>query len=289
MKITRRAIVLALSGLVAAGVATGLGLTTQQVFAQDAPDAPTLNELFVPQQHLSDTALDFVQRTTGKLTATFSDGNTQSATAVVVASESLDMLLTSGKVLFDNRGEGPVEVRFVPARRLFESLINEPGPYGTWTARRWVSAPHFDQNTPVTAESNLAMVLLNTRNGLHIQQAVGGAQGLCFANCPRAGHFHVFAYHTGHDDGRTLDTTCQVNAKFTRPELPYGTCIEGNPALGAGSSGAPVIANLDPNTGVGLVVAVNTWITTLSDGKKSNGGTYLGRLASAMYEGYRRQ
>ena len=291
MRITKRSLVLALSGLTATSVITGVGMTTQQVLAQPDSEAPTIDELYVPPPApanvpLTPAALDFVQRTTGKLYVRFKDGESKEGTATVVASESRDMLLTEGRLLLNERNERPTEVRFVPGERLIENI--PASIYGWWTARNWATMPGFQYNSPHWAQNNIAVVLLNTRNEQHIEKAVNGAQGICF-NCPLKGHVHVYAYHKGYDGGFNMDTTCQVIADFSVATQPYGTCIEGNPAFATGPSGGPIIANVDPKTGLGMVAAINTWVAHFPDGRRSNGGAVIGAGGAALYNGYRAQ
>lgn len=292
MKIAKRSVALGLSGLITTGVIAGIGITSGQVHAQDASEVPAVEELFVPLPPLTLDARDYLQRTIGKLYVTFNDGYAQWGTATVVLSESQDMLLTSAALLTDKRRdryERVADIRFVPGERLSQGEPRQvEEPYGSWTARAWQIAPGYDREAPASAESNIAVVLLNTMNGQHIQDVLDAAQGLCF-NCADVRDVGVYSFNGEYENGSALDTTCRVIADFSNPQLPYGMCTEGRTAFKIGADGAPVIADIDPATGHGMVVAINTWFGYYPDGKTSNGGVVLGNAAMRLYEGYRGQ
>ena len=266
----------------ATGVASPTVVRSPHAVHRDSIASTGGNVLDTRNRPLSQEADDFVRHTIGKLYSKFPDGTTNWGTATVVVSDSHDLLLTAAHVIHDERDQRAVELRFVPGES------HGAQPFGEWTARDWATVPTYVGSSPEWAQDDIGMVLLNTREGKHIQDVVG-SQGVCF-DCEKQGFAHLYGYPVDFEGGQALDTHCQVNAVFDG-EKPYGTCLEGQPGLNRGSSGAGVLTNFDTTTGVGTVTAINTWGHYVNDDEingmpTDNGGAYLGGAARALYDQY---
>ena len=216
---------------------TGLDDFQPPARVPDAPqvgsEAPSLDDLQpvnVPLAHLAESQ---VPRTTGNLTAMFPNNSPQAwGSATVVHSENRDLIVSAAHLLINKRGERATNVVFVPAEH------RGTKPYGEWSVRDW-AVPDTFQPDSVGAQDDVAVVLLNTLGGEHIQDVLG-SQGICFG-CRHVGLVRVFAYRRGFEDGSALDTHCRINMDSSwveQPEEYYGPCLDGQAELGRGSSGS---------------------------------------------------
>lgn len=153
------------------------------------------------------------------------NGKQHECTGNVVKSHNRDTISTAGSCLYFREklsDQGTyVDLSFVPGYQ------NGERPYGTWTARNLSVIESWQQPQPEGISTNdVGFAVLNTLNGQHIQDVVGGTDIKFNKDFPN--DFVV----TGYDQGQTAPTSCRGNQDATF--YPQISC-----SLGDGGQGAP--------------------------------------------------
>jgi len=197
--------------------------------------------------YLQKLKLDKYPVTVGKVF--FVDGNNNYAcSASVVTSDSKDMLFTAGHCVFSTTTSKYVKnFVFIP------QYNTKNRPYGTWPARclyalsDWVTDRNYDYD--------VAVVLLHTVNGQHIQDVVGG-QGVGF-NHGHVAVIYAFGYPSNYYDGEIM-TYCAATkmprnySNFHGDRLPC--------SMTHGASGGPWFESYDESKLSGIQTSVNSFI-----------------------------
>lgn len=249
---------------------------------------------------LSPAAEAQARRTVGRIYARF-PGDEEAAlwwrgTATVVESDSRDLVLAVAHSLMDKDGQLAEEVSFIPDYRHGQK------PYGEWSARSWALLPGYQRGRNYEDfENDLAVVLLDTNEGRHIQDVVG-AQKMCFHAdlLPLSVDdrwTHLYGYPIDSEGGEVLDMHCQGPREHETDNNKLGinldlnyfflTCVDGDPVLNYGASGSPFLSNLDLETGIGFVVGVYGF--GWEDDDKTFGdniGRYLGDDVQELFRRY---
>lgn len=214
--------------------------------------------------------------TTGRLWMRFPDNSWMTCTGTVINSATDNIAVTAAHCLNDpSTGQMAVEVQFVPG-------YQEGGqPYGLWNANRWWMPQHFiDTATQTDNTSNgdgwavdFGFVRFDpASDGTQLEQYTGG-QGISFTG-ETYGALSL-GYPAGPPfDGETLRYCSTSHPGFGDGYWPHFTM---SCAMTGGMSGGPWITDIDPNTGAGYIVAVNS---TIPPGIAT--GTPLGSIASSL-------
>ena len=273
----------------------------RRVHAMLNPSRMLALEVPVPFAHttapFSGRASAFLRATTGLLAMEYPDGSIATGSAVVVDSPSGDLALTAAHNIYDPEHGGY-------ARSVFFSPGHTPDstPFGIWQAHTWEMVDGYTSFSPL----DVAVVLLRPQQGRHIQQVVGGGQGVDFADRGRPGReIHALGYPAG--EARTVEGTLYRGSTdvlwigSSRMVLPgdvkeagAGAIEPATPVfLTSGFSGGPWLADVDLHTGRGRIITVtsaNVPGALPRDGqpwqRPHSLGAYFGEPARRLYEWY---
>jgi hypothetical protein len=231
--------------------------------ARAAPQALRKRRGFPYKLWLYDPPTGLPARTEGKIF--FSEGGKDwVCSGTVVHSQNQSVVWTAGHCVFEGgKNRAHTNWIFVPAYRgggaCNEGNAGSGCQYGQWTPRdgsymwslkRWIKHAAF--------RYDLAGVVVQTRNGVTLEQAIGGGQGIWF-NASAKQHYLAFGYPEGKPfNGKRL-YACE--AKLGGRDRPTGpgplTLGIGCPMTG-GASGGGWLATVDAQ-GFGYVYSVNSY------------------------------
>ena len=182
--------------------------------------------------------------------------------AAVVDSPAGDVVITAAHCL---AGQG--QVVFVPG------YTGGRAPYGAWAVTRVFVAPQWTSSGD--PDDDVAfLVVSQPPTGMPIQRATGGER--LGAASPTAGPVVV----TGYPADRDSPVSCRNYARLFGPTQLVFRC-GGFPS---GTSGGPLLADVDPGTGLGTLVGV---IGGYQQGGSTDAVSYAARLgatAAALYQ-----
>ncbi|MEV4747011.1 hypothetical protein AB0K21_11630 [Streptosporangium sp. NPDC049248] len=214
------------------------------------------------------TSGGMVERTTGRVFLTIK-GSDFVCSASSVRSANRDLVVTAGHCVKDGTGAWADNWTFVPG------YSQGRRPYGQYTARRMFVAGPWSRGGDDSHD--IGMVAVNTSDGKHLGDAVGGQQiafgtprgrptsGFGFpADSPYDGEHLVYCAGTLRDDpnGQTGDQGMRCD-------------------MTAGSSGGPWLSGFDASTGRGTIVSVSSF--KYSDDHRTMYGPYFGDSARELY------
>jgi hypothetical protein len=133
-------------------------------------------------------------RTVGKIFFT-ANGKQHECTGNVVESQNRDVISTAGSCLYFREGSGDAGA-YVSDLTFIPGYHNGERPYGTWSARQMAVTSSWQQSG---GGLNSGFAVLNTLNGQHIQDVVGGSPIRLggFANLPPILNNHFLGYGIG--------------------------------------------------------------------------------------------
>ena len=183
--------------------------------------------------------------------------------ASVVNSPGGNLVITAAHCMV---GRAPGKVAFVPG------YSGHGAPYGTWTVRRVITDRHWTH--AFDPGDDVAFLVVGRRAGKTRVQSVTGGEGL---SLPLPGQPVVAV---GYPDGSLDPVAC---ANSTRP---FGTTQVEFDCAGYydGTSGGPLLSNVSPQTGLGVIVGV---IGGYQQGGYTNTVSYTARFGTqvaALYE-----
>ncbi|WP_243772511.1 trypsin-like serine peptidase [Actinomadura barringtoniae] len=210
-----------------------------------------------------------VARTTGKVFFTIG-GRDFLCSGSTVRSANRDVVVTAGHCVKDGKGAWADNWIFVPGYRDGDS------PYGGYTARRMFTPDQWSEHAD--GDFDVAMVAVAQADGRHVVDVAGG-QRLAFGG-PREAHTHAFGYPaSGRWNGKRLAYCDGTPA----PDRHAGTTGRGLRCdLTTGSSGGPWLTGLDPATGLGTVVSVNSF--KYADDHATMYGPHFGDAVRRAYD-----
>jgi hypothetical protein len=164
-------------------------------------------------------------KTVGKVIFT-ANGKQHECTGNVVESANRDTVSTAGSCLYfrENKGDQGTylsDVSFVPGYNKGQR------PYGTWTVRAMAVTQSWQTpRTDGTDSNDVGFAVLNTLNGQHVQDVVGGTP----VRFSWQGQSNLQI--VGYAEGQTASTTCSASLQLDLFEhVPCG--------MGVGTQGAP--------------------------------------------------
>jgi V8-like Glu-specific endopeptidase len=215
-----------------------------------------------------------VTRTTGKVFLTM-DGRDFTCSASVVDSANESTLVTAGHCAKDGRGSWARNWTFVPG------YADGASPKGRYTARDLMVAPQWEREADDSYD--FAMVVLNTKDGRTVQDAVG-AQRISFGTWTedrvREGvQVYTFGYPAAAPfDGRDLHYCSGRTTADTGGTTANGVGC----TMTQGSSGGPWFTGFDTGTGRGTISSVVSF--KYADDKTTQYGPRLGAEAQRVFE-----
>jgi V8-like Glu-specific endopeptidase len=156
-------------------------------------------------------------------------------TASVVASPHRDLALTAAHCV---TGMAPAGIAFVPGYR------DGKAPYGVWAVTRVIMDPHWISSA--APQSDYAFLVIRPAARHRVQDVTGGERlgaGL------RAGQI---VQVVGYPDDMNVPVVCQNRARWFSPSQLEFDCR----GYADGTSGGPLIAGVNPATGLGTVIGV---------------------------------
>ncbi|WP_036962859.1 trypsin-like serine peptidase [Promicromonospora kroppenstedtii] len=245
-------------GTVAAGSPTVVPLAA----AKPAPTAAFVGGYYSGGGEVVDT--------TGKVFFTLAGVN-YVCSGSAVSSGNKDVVLTAGHCVNEGPGEFATNWAFVPA------YDDGARPYGTFTARQLTTTTQWQ--TSGDFDYDVAFAVLNTLNGAHLTDVVGG-QAIGF-NQARGQYMYSFGYpaanpYDGSDIAWCHGTVVQ--------DTFGGSSDQGLDCnLTGGSSGGPWFVNYSESTGVGVLNSVNSFKYRGGSMRNYMFGPYLGDVAQTLY------
>ena len=187
--------------------------------------------------------------------------------AAVVDSPAGDLVITAAHCL-----SGRGQVVFVPG------YAGGRAPYGAWAVTRVFVAPQWTSSAD--PDDDVAfLVVSQPQTGVPIQRATGGERlggERLGAGSPAAGPVAV----TGYPADRDSPVSCRNYARLYSPTQLVFRCG----GFTSGTSGGPLLADVDPGTGLGTLVGV---IGGYQQGGSTDAVSYAARLgatAAALYQ-----
>lgn len=230
--------------------------------------------MLLPDQALAPTNL--LQTATGRLWSQFPNGNWISCTATVINSATDNIAITAAHCLYDAvSGQMATHVEFAPG------YFGGNQPFGLWVANRWWMPQFFiDTATATTDSSNgdgwavdFGYVRFDpSASGVNIEAYTGG-QGVSFRG-ETNGVLNLGYPTLAPYDGESMRYCSTNQPGFGNKYWPH---FDMACAMTPGLSGGPWLTNVDPATGAGIIVAVNSTV-----GNGSTSGTPLGTLAASL-------
>ncbi|MFV0459736.1 MAG: trypsin-like serine peptidase [Actinomycetales bacterium] len=197
-------------------------------------------------------------RTNGKVFFTM-DGQNYACSASVVNSAGKNTVWTAGHCVHGGRGGSwATNWSFVPA---YDDDLANPRPYGTWTARQLWALTSWTGSSDFT--SDMAVAVMNPRNGHHIVNYLGG-HGLRI-NASKSTSMNIFGYSAVAPlDGGNL-RKCQGTSS---PEVSFlwwssDTLKVSCSDMNRGASGGPWLANY--GGGYGYLNGINSRVDSYTN------------------------
>jgi V8-like Glu-specific endopeptidase len=188
-------------------------------------------------------------------------------TASVVSSPGQDLLITAAHCINDGKGAGyNSDIVFIPDYR------DGQEPYGAWTPAKLLVAPQWASSAD--PDYDVGFVVLQPRNGLHIQQVLGGNRLVTDSR-------YLYLVHvTGYPDSANSPITC-VN--WTSRQSGTQLRFECSGYTG-GTSGSPWVTNFSPLSRTGRIVGV---IGGYQQGGDTPSVSYSVRFGQAIQQLYK--
>lgn len=211
-----------------------------------------------------------VRDTTGKVFFTLG-GDDFVCSGSAVSSRNRDVVLTAGHCVNEGPGAYATNWAFVPA------YDDGARPYGTFTARQLVTTTQWRNSGDF--DFDVAFAVLNTRNGAHLTDVVGG-QSIGF-NQARGQYMYSFGYPAGSPyDGSDI-AWCHGSVV---QDTYGGSSTQGMDCnMTGGSSGGPWFTNYNEGAGVGTLNSVNSFKYRGGNLRNYMFGPYLGSTAQSLY------
>jgi len=218
--------------------------------AKGRPAAPALNTQAWTSDGSSAVGALFTTGRSGALAGHF-------CSAAVVDSPAGDLLITAAHCL---TGQG--QVVFVPG------YAGGRGPYGAWTVTRVILAPQWTSSAD--PDDDVAfLVVSQPQTGVAIQRVTGGERlGI---GPPPPGPVVVTGYPAGGDS----PVSCRNYARLFSPTQLVFRCG----GFTSGTSGGPLLADVDPGTGLGTLIGV---IGGYQQGGRTDAVSYAARLSATV-------
>ncbi|MGW6915217.1 trypsin-like serine peptidase [Kitasatospora sp. NPDC054939] len=234
-----------------------------------------------------------VNRSTGRLFFTFSDGYDGSCTATVVHSANRSTVITAAHCL---RGVGDPaaagtwnhNLYFVPGYR------NGTEPLGGFSIKSMATSSRWDADPGSTTSESVAaagydtgILVANPAAGGRRIADVTGSQRIAFTEPVEGEFLHTFGYPKDrlndpaaeYAGSRMIHCAGPARQGPKAPLLWGGTCD-----MSHGASGGPHLARFDARTGTGTVVGVTTTTDDLAGGQPGTlYATRLGDSARRLY------
>ena len=244
----------ALSLFLATPVGAGTGRLTAHL-ATGRPAAPALNTQAWTSDGTPAVGALFTTGRSGALAGHF-------CSAAVVDSPAGDLVITAAHCL---TGQG--QVVFVPG------YTGGRAPYGAWTVTRVVLAPQWTSSAD--PDDDVAfLVVSQPQTGVAIQRVTGGERlGI---GPPPPGPVVVTGYPAGGDS----PVSCRNYARLFSPTQLVFRCD----GFTSGTSGGPLLADVDPGTGLGTLIGV---IGGYQQGGRTDAVSYAARLSATVAALYR--
>jgi V8-like Glu-specific endopeptidase len=207
--------------------------------ASAGPAALAAPEAMTVSSPLTGTAFGGNAAVGALFTLTGGKPGTHFCTASVVDSPAGDMLVTAAHCVSGYAATSPANLAFVPGYE------NGAAPYGVWTVTRIV----VDQAWAAGADPDddvAFLVVQQSARGTEIQKVTGGER--MGTGQPPAGVVRV----AGYPDGASQPIVCQNSVSMFSPTQLQFDCAN----YTVGTSGSPLLADVDPATGDGTVVGV---------------------------------
>lgn len=185
----------------------------------------------------------------------------------------------SGSVVDSPAGDLVITAAHCLAQRTAGQIVFVPGylagrtPYGSWTVTRVITLPAWDSSA--NPDDDVAFLQVSRPgSGVPIQQVTGGEQlGI---GAPPAQVVDV----TGYPAGQGRPVTCRNRTRLFSPTQLEFRCA----GFPTGTSGGPMLADVNPATGLGTVIGV---IGGYHQGGLTAAVSYAARLGSAIAALYR--
>ena len=234
-------------------LATAVGAETGRLTAHLAtgrPAAPALNTQAWTSDGTPAVGALFTTSRSGALARHF-------CSAAVVDSPAGDLLITAAHCL---TGEG--QVVFVPG------YAGGRAPYGAWTVTRVVLALQWTSSAD--PDDDVAfLVVSQPQTGVAIQRVTGGER--LGVGPPPPGPVVVTGYPVGGDS----PVSCRNYARLFSPTQLVFRCG----GFTSGTSGGPLLADVDPGTGLGTLIGV---IGGYQQGGRTDAVSYAARLSATV-------
>jgi hypothetical protein len=182
----------------------------------------------------------------------------------IVHSQNESVVWTAGHCAFEGgKNRAHTNWVFVPAYRgggsCYERGSGRRCKYGQWTPRdgtyMWSLEAWLKQRD---SRYDLAAVVVQTRNGTTLEQAVGGGQGIRF-NWPAERWYFAFGYPEGKPFRGSRLFACEAKpGGYDRPRGPGPLTLGIGCPMTGGSSGGGWLADVD-DRGLGYVYSVNSY------------------------------
>jgi len=218
--------------------------------AKGRPAAPALNTQAWTSDGSSAVGALFTTGRSGALAGHF-------CSAAVVDSPAGDLVITAAHCL---TGQG--QIVFVPG------YAGGRAPYGAWTVTRVIVAPQW--TSAADPDDDVAFLEVSQpQTGVAIQRVTGGERlGI---GQPPAGPVVV----TGYPADRDSPVSCRNYARLFSPtQLVFGCG-----GFTSGTSGGPLLADVNPGTGLGTLIGV---IGGYQQGGLTDAVSYAARLGATV-------
>ena len=240
------------------GLATAVGAETGRSAGHRAmgrPAAPALDTQARTSGGPAAVGALFTTARSGALAGHF-------CSAAVVDSPAGDLVITAAHCL---TGQG--KVVFAPG------YVGGRAPYGAWTVTRVILAPQWTSSAD--PDDDVAfLVVSQPQTGVAIQRVTGGER--LSAGPPPAGPVVVTGYPAAGDS----PVSCRNYARPFGPTQLVFRCGGFTP----GTSGGPLLADVDPGTGLGTLIGV---IGGYQQGGLTDALSYAARLGATVEALYR--
>ena len=198
-----------------------------------------------------------------------SNGNSYSCSASVVTANNRDMIFTAGHCVYSITANA-----FVTNFIFIPQYDNNTRPYGTWVARALRAFSSWASYGDLNAD--VAVVLLYTLNGQHIQDVVGG-QAVGF-NYGHSAIVHSFGYPSNYLNGQMM-TFCTGTKYFPNYSTYTGDAVPCG--MNQGCSGGPWLQSFSFFNLSGIQTSVNSFTRNATPNVMY--GPYFGSSVLSMY------
>ena len=193
-----------------------------------------------------------------------------SCSASVVTSNSKDMIFTAGHCIYSI-----TSYTFVSNFIFIPQYENNTRPYGTWVARSLYAMSNWANYLDLN--SDVAIVLLYTLNGQHIQDVVG-SQSVGFSYS-HSGPISSFGYPSNYINGQVI-TSCSSTKYFANYSTYTGDALPCG--MNQGCSGGPWFDSYNSFTFTGIQTSVNSFTRNATSNIMY--GPYFGSSVRSMYD-----